>query len=168
MRNLKRLQDTLTLLESLPDDRFNYGSYLNNVGYDAIRDRKHHCGTVGCVAGWVVAHNLLELHRGGIDRTAGQWLGLSHSDSYFLFIAFIDRGTKEDAIRRLKHLIAGGSFEDYDWTQESDYQHAYTEDLKYWLSVKGSNQESAEENAKNYADALVERTIRDCKFRLDW
>lgn len=118
-------------LAALPEERFDYGSYIGQSRGDAkyseaqmrlwhdgrLRDLWESCGCAGCVAGHCFA--LFDLP--GRPSTTGTAfaLDLSSTMAWFLCLEYCDRANRLDAIRRLDHLLAGGTPEDYDWNQES-------------------------------------------------
>lgn len=140
---LTRLRDHL---DQLPDKNFDYGIWFSQDGStypfrDAVTaeaPEANFCGTTGCVAGWccVLLHKeakpvLLALEQklgfpvagpGNCDKIAQTVLELTDKQAEFLFLDHVDNATREDAVRRIDHLLStNGNFNDYDWTQESWY-----------------------------------------------
>lgn len=138
--NKERIQKLIDYLETLPEERFDYGNFFssgkpssddpfNECVYDNIVESAKNncspieCGTAACVAGhtcflfWDEAKTEIANHS-PISYIAKNILGIDNVVERQLFYAYCDAATKANAISRLKHLLKHNSLYDYDFCNE--------------------------------------------------
>lgn len=125
--NRQEVEKIRDFLVTLPDERFEYCFWFGYDGNPITPSRVNYdqfssCGTTACVAGWICFLHKLDLQgnilNGPMDL-AQEILGVSRRDAEVLFICGSDNATRQDAIRRLNHLLDYGSLVDYDISVES-------------------------------------------------
>lgn len=94
-------------------------SFLDSMSVDfdlAERD----CNTAACVAGWACLVERPSMHVGeGTCHAAQRALGLDDETADLLFYRCCEKATRDDAIARLTHLFYNGTFDGYQWDEES-------------------------------------------------
>ena len=119
--NRPRLEQLRQFLLELPDDRFRYECYFSDSeAYDdPVLIRNPECQTAACVGGWVIA-----LFGCGPVRTpsvdAQRLLDLNDQEAGFLFLTCINHSSRQDAIRRIDHLLSWKPLDEYDWNLEDN------------------------------------------------
>lgn len=131
--NKERLQQLHDAIEAAPPEEFFYNAFFSGkndglltAGYLTIP--KPHCGTAGCVAGWALmlfipgerSYNgsCGDPKVSAFDQ-AKDVLDLSSSEATFLFLEYAHAAKREDALRRLRHLLDGDHPDNYHWETES-------------------------------------------------
>lgn len=127
MLNLEKIQKLLNHLKETPDESFDYTAIFRpDSPLHPIRNPSPRCCTAGCVMGhaiWLWRTKLQQLDQAcvtnRISGVIGEFLGLDARQRNFVFFAHCGEANREDAIRRLEHLLAGQTVFDYDWQGES-------------------------------------------------
>lgn len=124
MINVKNAEKVLDAIQSHRDQfRYDvYFCYINPLMDDNLKEQMK-CGTAGCIAGWTLAVLTPEISindaLNGCPNNAAELLGLTKDEMWFLFIYSSDYANVDDAIARLKWLIDGKDWKDYDYKNES-------------------------------------------------
>lgn len=113
MERLQRLRDHLV---EVPDDQFCYSDTVDPRVLMA--GPPYPCGAVGCVAGHACLLFALQGAAGQM-RGAAAHLDLLPSERDFLFLEYCGKANRDDALRRLDHLLAGKTPGEYSWCHES-------------------------------------------------
>lgn len=134
--NTQKIKQLVKHLKNLPNKNFNYASWFSNIEEDAeinvtkcAKENKipNECGTAACVAGhtcllfWDEAKIGIAKDR-SISVIATEILGIDYFTKNDLFLKGMEHATKQDAIRRLEHILEYHTLDDYDWTLEEWYQ----------------------------------------------
>lgn len=153
--NVPRMEEFLEYLKQLPPENFNYEFWLKTPGkidplltegktlsvleQAARTNMDPPCGTVGCVAGncvilfWEESKSYFSKPWNSltIGEIAAKILGLSSRQEDFLFMSFIKFSNKDDAIKRLEHLLSGISVDKYHWESETNPDKKLEPDYAY-------------------------------------
>jgi hypothetical protein len=128
----QRLTDLRDRIAALPDAGFCYDEFLqpregveyseHPVFMSRIPDQHHACETAACVAGWacILYHPGQPFTlRTDLANKARKTLELNRAETEFLFFWRHSQATREDAVRRLNHLITNGDLTEYPYMHES-------------------------------------------------
>lgn len=130
--NRMYMEQLLTHLDTIPEDQFQYDRYLGVNGVAELDynlgDVNHkpipECQTAGCVVGHAYLLFGLNVRAAAptyydMQDTATRFLELTRDEEHFLFHENTDQATAQDAVKRIRWLLAGNAIDNYPWHEES-------------------------------------------------